>query len=181
MKYERKEQLAFYPFFCKFDKTMSEKIDIQCQGTLLDENELSAEYQQLLGHTRLLYANAYAPYSRFHVAAIALLEDGTEVKGTNQENAAYPSGLCAERVTLFHAGAVYPGKRIKVLCISASSEDKEVNKPVAPCGSCLQVISESEFRQDSPITILLSGASGKVLMVEGVKNLLPFRFLPDEL
>src|SRR5262245_56002156 len=109
---------------------MSENIHISCAGVLFDEAELTREQAGLLQNTRSLYNQAYAPYSNFHVAAIAQLEDGTLVKGTNQENAAYPSGLCAERVALFQAGALYPGKAIRQLCITATSKLKEVSKPV---------------------------------------------------
>jgi cytidine deaminase len=160
---------------------MVEKIQYQSEGVLVDESDLTTDQRQLLQKTRGLFANAYAPYSRFRVAAIALLENGIMVTGTNQENAAYPSGLCAERVALFQAGSLYPDMAVKTLCISAKNEQKLTDKPVSPCGACLQVISESEYRQQKPMTLMLAGESGKILLIEGVKNLLPFRFLPHAL
>ncbi len=166
---------------CMFDKAMIEKIQYQSEGVLVDEADLTPEQLQLLQETRNLFGQAYAPYSRFRVAAIALLHNGTRVKGTNQENAAYPSGLCAERVALFQAGSLFPDAVVNILCIAAKNEQKLTNKPVSPCGACLQVISESEYRQQKPITIMLAGEEGKILLIEGVKNLLPFRFLPDAL
>lgn len=119
---------------------------------------------------------AYAPYSRFRVGAALALDNGIIVQGSNQENAAYPSGLCAERVAVFHAGAMYPEAKILQLAISAASDDKEVNAPIPPCGSCRQAIAEYEFKQDVPIEIYFMGQTGKVLKSDSLKNLLPLVF-----
>ena len=160
---------------------MKQTLHLTSEAIEADEAGLDEEQRQLLQETRSYLPQAYAPYSRFHVAAIALLEDGTRVAGTNQENAAYPSGLCAERVALFHAGALHPGKAIRYLCITVKSESRKVTKPVSPCGACLQVMTESEYRQQKPFTLILAGEEGNILLITGTKNLLPFRFLPDEL
>src|SRR5690606_5030333 len=119
---------------------------------------------------------AYSPYSRFRVGAALALDNGEVVIGSNQENAAYPSGLCAERVAVFHAGAVYPEAKIVQLAISAASDDKIVDSQIPPCGSCRQVIAEYELKQDVPIEIYFMGETGKVLKSGSLKNLLPLVF-----
>ena len=120
--------------------------------------------------------DAYAPYSNFHVGAAVLLGNGEVVIGNNQENASYPSGLCAERVAIFHAGAKYPGVNIKSIAISAKSNDHLVNTPVAPCGNCRQAISEYEFRQKSPIKLLLMGEIGEIVECGSIADILPLGF-----
>lgn len=131
----------------------------------------------ILEQARLTREKAYAPYSRFKVGAAVELDDGTFILGNNQENAAYPSGLCAERVALFHVGAVYPDNEIKALAISveALGELKSVDDLVSPCGACLQVIAEAERRQSIPIRIYIAGEKG-FYEAEGVEQFLPFRF-----
>lgn len=119
---------------------------------------------------------AYAPYSNFYVGAAVLLENGQIIKGNNQENASYPSGLCAERVAVFYAGAKYPGEKIKTIAISAASLAYEVSTPAAPCGNCRQAISEYEFKQDVPIKILLMGETGNVIQCDSMAHLLPLGF-----
>ncbi|HLP31898.1 MAG TPA: cytidine deaminase [Bacteroidia bacterium] len=143
--------------------------------------ELSKEQQQALTIAKALLPNAYAPYSHFKVAAVAILEDGTVISGTNQENAAYPSGLCAERVALFHAGSIYPHKKVTRLVVTALGQHNSPDGPVSPCGACLQVMSETEYRQGETFEIILSGATGDVLVTNGVSNFLPFRFTPEQL
>ena len=119
---------------------------------------------------------AYAPYSKFHVGAGVLLDNGIEVIGCNQENAAYPSGLCAERTALFAAGAQYPDVPVRMLAIAARGTDGNlVEEPVGPCGSCRQVIIESETRAGGPIRILLYGQR-HVYVIDGVKELMPLTF-----
>jgi len=120
--------------------------------------------------------NAYAPYSLFHVGAALLLENGKVVIGSNQENAAYPSGLCAERVAIFQAGALYPGVKILKMAITAASKQKLVDTPIPPCGACRQSIGEYELRQDEPIEIWFMGETGKVYLSASLKNLLPMVF-----
>lgn len=120
--------------------------------------------------------NAYAPYSNFRVGAAILLENGETVIGNNQENASYPSGLCAERVAVFQAGAKFPGVLIKAIAISASSKDYVVDTPAAPCGNCRQSISEYEVKQGAPIALFLMGERGKVLKCNSIADILPLAF-----
>lgn len=132
--------------------------------------------QTLVSNAYLACENAYAPYSKFHVGAVLLLEDGTEVVGNNQENIAYPSGLCAERVALFYAGANFPGTRIETLVVVAKGDLIQPNDCVSPCGSCRQVIAESEFRQKAPMKIILVSQTGRTFVFERGTDLLVFAF-----
>jgi len=125
--------------------------------------------------------SAYAPYSKFHVGAAILLDDGTIVKGNNQENVAYPSGLCAERVALFYASSSFPGKKILKIAISAMSEEFEVDYPITPCGACRQALLEYENNHESDIEVLLAGQSGKVIVVPSISWLLPLSFSEGKL
>lgn len=135
------------------------------------------ESDQILLQKALFAAqNAYAPYSEFGVGAAVLLDDGSIVIGNNQENAAYPSGMCAERVAFFHIGAVHTTRKIVAVAVRASSTKYKTDQPIAPCGGCLQVMLESEKRQGSPIRLLTAGSSGPVYQVKSVGNLLPFQF-----
>lgn len=120
--------------------------------------------------------NAYAPYSNFKVGVALLLENGEVVIGSNQENASYPAGLCAEGVAVFQAGARFPGIAIKLVAITAASENTVVDKPIAPCGICRQSMSEYENRQKSPIVLLMMGETGEVLKCESVADILPLGF-----
>ena len=120
--------------------------------------------------------NAYAPYSRFRVGVALELDNGEVVLGSNQENAAYPSGLCAERVAVFHAGAVYPGAKILKMAITAASDTNPTTAPIPPCGACRQSIAEYESKQQEPIEIYFMGEIGEVYRSESLKNLLPFMF-----
>lgn len=138
--------------------------------------ELKQEDQFLMQKAIEVRANAYAPYSDFQVGAALLLEDGTIVQGSNQENSAYPSGLCAERTAIFYAGAVHPGKRILKMAITASSNLKLTQTPIPPCGACRQSILEYEVKQDSPIEMFFMGAQGPVSYSESLINILPFHF-----
>ncbi len=117
---------------------------------------------------------SYAPYSKFHVGAAALLEDGTIVTGSNQENAAYPSGLCAERVALFHAGHRYPDVPVVALAIAAAANGRQVGS-IAPCGTCRQVLLEAEQRYGKPMKVLLCGTE-EVIIAERAESLLPLCF-----
>lgn len=120
--------------------------------------------------------NSYAPYSNFKVGASAMLDDGTFVTGSNQENCAYPSGICAERTTVFYANSQYPNKAIKILCIVARNEKGEfLQRPISPCGACRQVLLESEKRQNSLMRIILYGTS-EILVIESASQLLPIQF-----
>lgn len=144
-------------------------------------DELPEDERKLIEQAMEAADSAYAPYSRYHVGAALRLSDGRMVIGSNQENVAYPSGLCAERVAFFAAGAQHPGKTIEKVAIVAQSEDFHVDMPVAPCGACRQSMSEYEIKQDRPIRLLLASTSGKVWVVEGVKSLLPLVFNESKL
>ena len=137
--------------------------------------------QDLLRKAQNARLRAYAPYSNFGVGCAILLEDGTVVEGNNQENAAYPSGLCAERVAIFAVGANHPGKIIKKLAITAGPLDGEFDKPVPPCGSCRQSIAEFENIQKQPIEILFMGTTGSVMRASSISDLLPLIFDRDYL
>ena len=157
------------------------KVEFVCRLTEFDSaNQLAPEDQKLLDVAKKNTLSAYAPYSRFNVGAAVLLENGETVPGNNQENASYPLGLCAERVAVFSASARYPGVPIKAIAITARSDEFSIDKPVAPCGACRQVIAEYENRFGN-IRLILSGESGKVLTTESIAELLPFQFSGDDL
>jgi len=141
-----------------------------------DASELSQNDQELLRDAAAARENAYAPYSKFKVGAAVLMENGEVVIGSNQENASYPSGLCAERVAIFQAGAKYPGVTVKAIAISASSSKHEVVEPAAPCGNCRQSIIEYEQKQKSPISLLLSSEKGPIYKCTSVADILPLAF-----
>lgn len=138
-------------------------------------DELSAEDQRLIDTAKEATQRSYAPYSQFAVGAAALLDDGTIVSGTNQENAAYPSGICAERTTLFYANSQYPNRAIKTLAIAAQTGGDFLQTPISPCGSCRQVMAETEKRFRQPLRILLYGKQG-IYEIESVAGLLPLSF-----
>ena len=138
--------------------------------------ELSAEIQDLMNQAVEIRKKAYAPYSQFRVGAALLLDNGKIVLGSNQENAAYPSGLCAERVAIFHAGSVYPEAKILKMAITAASDTNQTKAPIPPCGSCRQSIAEYEIKQDTPIEIYFMGEIGSIYQSASLKNLLPFMF-----
>ncbi|MEI7508588.1 MAG: cytidine deaminase [Flavobacterium sp.] len=139
-------------------------------------HELPNDIQSLLNQAIETRKNAYAPYSRFRVGAAILLDNGKVVLGSNQENAAYPSGLCAERVAIFQAGAIYPNAKIVKLAITAASDTNPTLSPIPPCGACRQSIAEYEFKQDTPIEIYFMGESGEVYKSNSINNLLPLSF-----
>ena len=139
-------------------------------------DELSTEDRQLVEQAIEATRRSYAPYSHFRVGAAVRLENGEIVIGCNQENAAYPSGLCAERTALFAAGAQYPDVPVKVLAVAARGTDGEMTEePTGPCGSCRQVIIESETRAKHPIRILLYGRRC-VYIIDGIRQLMPLTF-----
>ena len=138
--------------------------------------ELSEQDRQLIESAKQATQQSYAPYSQFHVGAAVLLEDGTTITGTNQENAAYPSGLCAERTALFYASSAHPDKAIVALAIAAYTKGEFTNKPISPCGACRQVMLEIEQRHACPIRILLYGTEAVYIIEGGVRELLPLTF-----
>jgi cytidine deaminase len=138
--------------------------------------ELSTEIQDLMHQAVEVRKKAYAPYSKFRVGAALLLDNGQVVLGSNQENAAYPSGLCAERVAIFYAGANFPEAKIVKIAISATSDLNPNTTPIPPCGACRQSIAEYEFKQEAPIEMFFMGESGMIYKSDSLKNLLPFTF-----
>lgn len=138
-------------------------------------DELNAADRALMETAMKATERSYAPYSRFSVGAAARLADGTVVTGTNQENAAYPSGLCAERTTLFYANSQYPGQAVVTLAIAARTEKDFIDMPIPPCGSCRQVILETEKRYNQPVRILLYGKKC-IYEVRSIGDLLPLSF-----
>lgn len=142
-------------------------------------DELSTQERALCEQAIVAKQNAYAPYSDFQVGAAILLEDGTIVTGSNQENAVYPSGLCAERVGIFTAGNQHPNLAIKAVAVATCAEEKENELPAFPCGGCRQVIQEQERRHDCDVKILVISHHKKVFMINSVKDILPFSFSKD--
>ena len=141
-----------------------------------NSTELNDIEKKLFEKAKLARENAYAPYSKFKVGAALLLDNGKIVLGSNQENAAYPSGLCAERVAIFQAGAIYPEAKFLKMAITAASDNNQTTSPIPPCGSCRQSIAEYEIKQDFPIEIYFMGEIGAIYKSDSIKNLLPFMF-----
>ena len=139
--------------------------------------ELPKEDAELMRLAHEATKNSYAPYSKFHVGAAVRLANGKIVTGNNIENAAYPSGLCAERVTMFAAMAQYPGVPFEALALSAHSDTKTIDEPVAPCGACRQVMVEVEQLSKQPLRVLCQGETGPVMVFDGIESLMPFIFL----
>ncbi len=150
------------------------EICIHIEETDSPEN-LSGEEQKLIQAARKAAEDAYAPYSGFHVGAAVLLENGEVLSGNNQENAAYPDGLCAERVALFAANASFPDQAIRSLAIAARLKGDFLDQPVHPCGSCRQALLESENRFGQPIRILMYGKES-IHIAASVRDLLPLSF-----
>ncbi|AVR44195.1 cytidine deaminase [Christiangramia fulva] len=138
--------------------------------------ELPGNLQQLMQQAIKVRDTAYAPYSQFKVGAALLLDNDEVILGSNQENASYPSGLCAERTAVYAAGAKYPEAEIKAIAISAKSMKHQVISPVPPCGACRQALIEYEVKQEKPIGIFFMGESGKVVKANSIKDLLPLVF-----
>ena len=135
--------------------------------------QLPTDEQTLLQHANHIMHAAYAPYSHFKVGAAVLLENGKVVTGNNQENAAYPSGMCAERVAIFYAGSQYPDVAIKTIAVTCEAEAEQ---PVTPCGACRQAIAEYEQRHNKKIKLIMATPTGKVFCTSGIETLLPFMF-----
>jgi cytidine deaminase len=144
-------------------------------------SELENEDADLLTKARTVTKQAYAPYSNFLVGAAARLNNGEIVSGTNQENASYPVGICAERVLLGNAATLYPGVGIDTMAISYDSKEVKSDHPISPCGMCRQSLLEYETRTEKPIRLILAGQEGKIIIVKTVQFLLPFAFNSSEL
>ena len=139
-------------------------------------SELPKAIQELMDKAQQARENAYAPYSHFRVGAALRLSSGEIVAGNNQENAAFPSGLCAERVAVFNAGANFPNENISAIAISARSEKQKIAEAIGPCGACRQSLLEYEQKQESPIAVYFMGETGEIFKVASVKDLLPLGF-----
>lgn len=138
--------------------------------------ELEPMDRQLVDRAIEATLGAYAPYSHFKVGAALLLDNGEIVIGNNQENAAYPSGLCAERVAIFYAGANYPASKVKAIAVTARSDNFIIGDTLSPCGACRQTIAEYEVKQREPIRIIMAAESGRVLIADSIDALLPLKF-----
>ena len=153
-----------------------QELELKSKIQVCQMDELTPEEQHLIQLAIEATDRSYAPYSKFRVGAAVRLDNGVELSGSNQENAAYPSGLCAERTTLFYAGAQYPDIPVRMLAIAARGTDGELTEdPTGPCGACRQVIIESETRAGSPIRILLYGRKF-VYIIDGIRPLMPLTF-----
>ena len=137
--------------------------------------ELEAADRELLDAAKAALAGSYAPYSNFNVGAAVRLGNDLIIKGANQENSAYPSGLCAERTAIFFANSQYPECKVSALAISAFFQGQIVSSPITPCGSCRQVLLETENRQKSPIKLILAGKD-KCYIISSIKDILPLNF-----
>jgi cytidine deaminase len=145
------------------------------------DNELGADDRELLKHAAMAARQAYAPYSLFKVGAALRLKSSKIVTGNNQENAAYPSGLCAERVALFFASANYPDDTVETIAVAALSDKFNINEPVTPCGACRQVMVEAEKLNNRKIRVIMQGENGKIFISNSIENLLPISFQGDKL
>ncbi len=147
----------------------------------LSPEELPEQDAWLLQEAREVSQQAYAPYSNFQVGAVAKLKNGKIVAGSNQENASYPAGLCAERVLLASAGSLYPGVPIEAMAISYRSSEVESDHPISPCGICRQSLQEFEQRVKHPIRLILGGMEGEIIVIPQANVLLPLSFTGDDL
>ncbi|GAA0543148.1 cytidine deaminase [Chitinophaga japonensis] len=141
-----------------------------------DISELDADDAALLQAARKVTERAYAPYSNFRVGAVMRLANGQLVSGTNQENASFPAGICAERTALSAASSLFPGEPVQAIAISYQHPEGNSHQPISPCGICRQSLAEYELRQQQPIRLILGGQSGKVLVIPAATQLLPFSF-----
>ena len=146
-----------------------------------DSSELNEKDAWLLNEARNVTEQAYAPYSRFYVGAVAMMENGEIVAGTNQENASYPVGICAERVLLGSVATLHPNMAIASIAISYQSDEVKSDHPISPCGMCRQALLEYENRTSRPIRLILGGQEGRVYVINTASALLPFAFTSDEL
>ena len=150
------------------------QFEITAKITISSYKELNEEEKSLIELAKSSSMNAYAPYSLFKVGAAVLLENNEVVTGNNQENIAYPSGLCAERVAVFHANAVFPDVKIKTIAIAAFFDGNYVEQ-ISPCGSCRQALQEIENKQKHSIRLLLYGRN-EIYIIDSVKDLMPLSF-----
>jgi len=143
--------------------------------------ELPDDQQWLLNEAREVTAQAYAPYSNFQVGAVARMANGEIIAGSNQENASFPVGLCAERVLLASISSLFPKIPIETIAISYKSDQHKSDHPISPCGICRQALQEFESRVNHPIQLILGGLSGPVYIIDSASRLLPLAFTSEEL
>ena len=152
------------------------ELNINIPVTMKQEDELTEQEKALLVEAKAATFRSYAPYSNFSVGAAALWEDGTSVSGSNQENSAYPSGICAERTTIFYANSKYPEQKVMILCVVArDTKGQFTERPIAPCGACRQVLVETETRYNQKMQIMLYGTEG-IYFIGSARDLLPVSF-----
>lgn len=154
------------------------ELELTTKVKIYDYDELSENDRLLIEAAKKATQSAYAPYSKFYVGAAARLDNGVIVTGSNQENAAFPSGLCAERTTLFYANAQHPNHAVRELAVAAFCNGTFLKAPIPPCGACRQVILGVEERYEQPVRILLYGEKG-TYVVESIKQLLPLQFTAE--
>lgn len=161
---------------------MTEKVQLTISYELVSsEAELTEQERQVLHLAQQATQNAYAPYSNYLVGAALLLSDGSMHQGTNQENAAYPSGLCAERTLLFGVGSNHPDKTMQLMAVTVRRRHEQHFLKACPCGACRQVLAEYQNRQNAPIRLLMQAEDGKIIRMQSVEDLLPFMFTKDQL
>lgn len=161
---------------------MPKKHTLEIQVDIYDHiDELSDKDQKLINAARMACELAYAPYSNFWVGAAVQLNTGEIIKGSNQENAAYPSGLCAERTAVYWIGANHANSAIETVAVSAKHAHTDNFLPVTPCGSCRQTLSEYETKQGKSIRMILEGKNGQIWVVPSIESLLPLKFSEDSL
>lgn len=137
--------------------------------------------RQLLQQARAATELAYAPYSNFKVGAVAMMKNGEVLRGSNQENASFPAGLCAERVLLASASSLFPNQPVHAIAISYNSTQQKSDHPISPCGICRQSLQEFESRLKHPVQLILGGMSGPVYVIDSASQLLPLAFTSEEL
>jgi cytidine deaminase len=150
-------------------------LKITAKIRICNYEELLSEEKNIVDQAKAATFRAYAPYSKFNVGAAALLANGEVITGNNQENVAFPSGLCAERTTLFYAHSQYPGEAVRALAVAAYTEGDFLDRPISPCGACRQVMLETEMRSNQPVKIILYGKK-EIFIIESIKDLLPLAF-----
>lgn len=150
-------------------------LELVAKIQICKQNELTEEQKNVVDAAKKATSGSYAPYSNFNVGAAVLLDNGEIVQGSNQENAAYPSGLCAERTALFYAGAQFPDAKVCKIAVVACKNGEFTKKICSPCGACRQVMLESQYRAGAPIEVLLC-SNDEIYVFESVDALLPFGF-----
>ena len=156
--------------------------NLKCEITVYDsQKDLTNDVIQLMKAAEKAQKKAYAPYSKFMVGAALRLENGEIITGSNQENAAYPSGLCAERTAIFYASSQYPNQKILQMAVSAGSITKLTTRPIPPCGACRQALAEYEQKQNTPIELYFKGNEGDIAYSKSVENILPWIFDKNQL